>query len=225
MQDKETQDYYRKRAESYEEIYYRDQPDRRKEIDDEVVRLRDLVTDKSVLELACGTGYWTKAMSETARSVVASDLSEEMLAVAKAKPLVCPVEFVAADMFAQAWPKAAFDIVAVGFWFSHQPKQEYAQFFDLVTRPLKPGGTIWLIDNNPPAEGAQHELVRQDEFGNNFKRRYLKDGRDFTILKNYFAEQELRDLLSPQFEIRRLTYGVYYWMVELRMRTSASATW
>jgi ubiquinone/menaquinone biosynthesis C-methylase UbiE len=218
MQDKETQDYYRERAESYEEIYYREQPDRRKEIDDEVVRLRELVTGKSVLELACGTGYWTKVMSETARSIIASDLSEEMLAVAKAKPLVCPVEFISADMFAHPWPKAAFDIVAVGFWFSHQPKQEYAQFFELVTKPLKPGGMIWLIDNNPPAEGTQHEHVGHDEHGNNFKKRYLKSGRHFTILKNYFAEQELSDLFSSRFDIRRLTYGVYYWMVELRVR-------
>lgn len=53
MPDKETQEYYRKRAETYEEIYYRDQPDRRKEIDDEVVRLREMVTGKIVLELAC----------------------------------------------------------------------------------------------------------------------------------------------------------------------------
>jgi ubiquinone/menaquinone biosynthesis C-methylase UbiE len=218
MQDRETQDYYRKRAASYEEIYYRDQPDRRKEIDDEVVRVRELVAGKVVLELACGTGYWTKVMSESATTIVATDLSEEMLTMAKAKELVCPVEFVAADMFAQSWPKVAFNIVAVGFWFSHQPKQEYEQFFELVTRPLKQGGTIWLIDNNPPAEGTHHEHVRRDEHGNNFKKRYLKDGSEFAILKNYFSEQELRDLFSPRFELRRLTFGVYYWMVELGVR-------
>jgi ubiquinone/menaquinone biosynthesis C-methylase UbiE len=218
MQDKETQDYYRERAESYEEIYYREQPDRRKEIDDEVIRVRNLVAGKTVLELACGTGYWTKLMSETAQSIVASDLSDEMLDIAKRKPLGCPVEFVAADMFAHNWPEKSFDIVAVGFWFSHQPKQEYQQFFELVTRPLKSGGTIWLIDNNPPAEGTHHEHVRVDEHGNNFKRRYLKDGRDFTILKNYFGEPELRELFSNRFEIRRLTYGVYYWIGELGVR-------
>jgi ubiquinone/menaquinone biosynthesis C-methylase UbiE len=218
MQDKETQDYYRERAESYEEIYYREQPDRRKEIDDEVLRLKQLVAGKAVLELACGTGYWTKVMSETARSIVASDLSEEMLAVAKAKPLVCPVDFVAADMFKHPWPQNAFDAVVVGFWFSHQPKQEYRQFFDLITRPLAKSGGIWLIDNNPPAEGTHHEFVRHDEHGNSYKRRYLKDGRGFTILKNYFSQRELRELFEPRFVIDRLTYGTYYWMLELAVR-------
>ncbi|MBI5266147.1 MAG: class I SAM-dependent methyltransferase [candidate division Zixibacteria bacterium] len=215
MPDKETQDYYRQRAETYEEIYYRDQPDRRKEIDDEVVRLRELVTGKSVLELACGTGYWTKIMSETANAITASDLSDEMLAIARHKPLVAPVTFQQADMFGHSWPQGAFDMVAVGFWFSHQPRQEYERFFDLIATPLAKGGAIWLIDNNPPAEGPEHEHIRIDEFGNNFKRRHLKDGRTFTILKNYFSEQELRDLFSPRFTIRRLTYGVYYWSVEL----------
>ena len=218
MQDKETQDYYRERAESYEEIYYREQPDRRKEIDDEVNRLRNLVAGKSVLELACGTGYWTKVMSESAKSIVASDLSEEMLEIAKRKPLGRPVEFVAADMFTHAWPKASFDVVAVGFWFSHQPRQEYKQFFDLITAPLNSGGTIWLIDNNPPAEGTNHEHIRLDEHGNNFKRRYLKDGRNFTILKNYFDQGEIGEIFSTRFDIKRQTYGVYYWMVELGVR-------
>ncbi len=218
MQDKETQDYYRERAESYEEIYYREQPDRRKEIDDEVIRLRHLVAGKSVLELACGTGYWTKVMSESAKSIVASDLSAEMLEIANRKPLGCPVEFVAADMFAHAWPKTSFDIVAVGFWFSHQPRQEYKQFFDLITAPLKPGGTIWLIDNNPPAEGTNHEHIRSDDNDNNVKRRYLKVGRHFTFLKNYFAYSELSELFSPRFALKRLTYGIYYWMVELEVK-------
>jgi len=215
MPDKETEDYYRERADSYEEIYYRDQPARRKEIDDEAERVRLLAKGKTVLELACGTGYWTKIMSETALSITASDLSEEMVAVARRKPLVAPVTFVRADMFAHQWEAEAFDLVAAGFWLSHQPRQEYEQFFDLITRPLKPGGTIWLIDNNPPAEGTGHELVRRDEYGNNFKRRYLKDGRSYTILKNYFSAEELGDLLSPRFKVRRLTYGIYYWSVEL----------
>ena len=215
MQDKETQDYYRERADSYEEIYYRDQPDRRKEIDDEAMRIRTLVKGKSVLELACGTGYWTKIMSEAAGEVTASDLSAEMLEIARKKPQTSPVTFVQADMFGHAWPEKAFDAVAVGFWFSHQPRQEYEQFFDLILGPLRQDGTIWMIDNNPPAEGPVHELVRVDTHGNSYKRRHLKDGRSFTILKNYFPEKELRDLFSRRFVVNRLTYGVYYWSVEL----------
>jgi ubiquinone/menaquinone biosynthesis C-methylase UbiE len=216
MRDKPTEEYYRHRATEYEQIYYREIPERRQEITDEESRLRALVAGKSVLEMACGTGYWTKVMSETAAHVTASDIWPEMLEQTRQKKFGCPVELVVADMFAQAWPEMAFDLVAVGFWFSHQPKQEYDKFFDIVRRPLKSGGKIWLIDNNPPAEGTHHEFVRKDEFGNNFKRRYLENGESHVILKNYYEEGELRTIFEPTLAIESLDYKKYYWSVVLR---------
>lgn len=216
MRDKPTEEYYRHRAAEYEQIYFREIPERRKEIDDEADRLRALVAGKAVLEMACGTGYWTKVMSETAAQVTASDIWPEMLAQAKQKQFGCPVDFIAADMFAHPWPEQAFDAVAVGFWFSHQPKQEFDKFFELLWRPLKPGGRIWLIDNNPPAEGTHHEFVRKDEFGNSFKRRYLENGEQHVILKNYYEEEELRQIFEPTMRIERMTYKNYYWSVVLR---------
>ena len=62
MRDKETEEYYRLRATEYEQIYFREIPERRKEIDNEAERLRALVAGKTVLEMACGTGYWTKVL-------------------------------------------------------------------------------------------------------------------------------------------------------------------
>ncbi len=216
MRDKPTEEYYRHRAAEYERIYFREIPERRKEIDDEAERLRALVAGKTVLEMACGTGYWTRVMSETAANVTASDIWPEMLAQAKQKQFGCPVEFIVADMFAHPWPEKAFDVVAVGFWFSHQPKQEFDKFFELVGRPLKSGGRAWLIDNNPPAEGTHHEFVRKDEFGNSFKRRFLENGEQHVILKNYYEEEELRGIFEPTIRIERMTYKKYYWSVVLR---------
>ncbi|MBK7140553.1 MAG: class I SAM-dependent methyltransferase [bacterium] len=217
MRDKETEDYYRLRATEYEQIYFREIPERRKEIDDEAERLRALVAGKTVLEMACGTGYWTKVMSETAAHVTASDLWPEMVAETRKKQFGGPVELVVADMFAHPFPERAFDVVAVGFWFSHQPKQEYDKFFEVVRRPLKPGGKIWLIENNPPAEGTHHEFVRKDEFGNSFKRRYLENGEQHVILKNYFEEGGLRSIFEPEFSIESMVYKKYYWSVVLRV--------
>lgn len=218
MQHKPTVDYYRIRATEYEQIYFRDMPERRKEIDDEADRLRILVAGKNVLELACGTGYWTKVMSDTASHVTASDIWPEMVEETRKKPFVGPVTLLSADMFKHRFPEKAFAVVAVGFWFSHQPKQEYEKFFDVIRRPLKPGGKIWLIENNPPAEGTQHEFVRKDEFGNSFKRRYLGNGEQHVILKNYFEEEELRRIFEPGFEVESLIFKKYYWSVVLRSR-------
>ena len=218
MSDRETIDYYRARAPEYEQIYYRDVPERRRELDEAAQRLKQLTEGRSVLDLACGTGYWTQILSTAAASVVAVDISTEMLNEAIKKTYQTPVEFVRADLHTLPFPAACCDLISVGFWFSHQPKQEYDQFFKDIIHPLKRGGSVWLIDNNFPAEGPQMESVRVDEHGNNYKRRYLENGEGFIILKNYFSKEELQTTFAPCFSINELVYGRYYWSVVLTPR-------
>ncbi len=217
MTDPNTEKYYSDRAPEYEQIYYRDVPARRKEIDNQVTWLKDLVAGKTVLDLACGTGYWTKVISETAKEVLATDLSEAMLAEARGKKYAAPVTFLQANMFKCAFDRK-FDFVTVGFWFSHHPRQDYGKFFDLVKKPLVESGRIWLIDNNPPAEGHRIESVRVDEYGNNYKKRSLDNGTEYVIVKNYFGEEELRKIFSTDFKVEELNYGMYYWSTLLRPR-------
>ena len=76
--------YYAQRAPYYERVYHK--PERQSDLG----RLRELVADafagKRVLEIACGTGYWTELISHRAESVLALDFSEEVLALARQKP-------------------------------------------------------------------------------------------------------------------------------------------
>jgi len=210
------EEYYRARAPEYEQIYYRDNPVRRAEIDAEAKRLAELVSGKSVLELACGTGYWTRVMSQTATRITASDIAPEALIEAKRKQYGCEVTIVEADMFAHDFGEILFDLVALGFWFSHHPRQEYDRLFDVLTRRLKKNGLIWMIDNNPPAEGSAEMSCHVDEFGNNYKHRYLSDGKPFVILKNYFSRNDLEEILGRRFDLCSLVYGQYYWSVVLQ---------
>jgi ubiquinone/menaquinone biosynthesis C-methylase UbiE len=208
------EEYYRARAPEYEQIYYRDDPLRRAEIDTEAVRLAELAAGRTVLELACGTGYWTQVMSRTAKSIIASDIAAETLIEARKKEYHCPVEFKTEDMFAVSYDEGAFDLVALGFWFSHQPRQEYERLFQILTRPLRSDGLIWMIDNNPPAEGSAVD-PHLDEHGNNYKQRNLSDGRSFLIVKNYFGGEELADIFGRRFGVRSLIHNRYYWSVVL----------
>ena len=154
-------------------------------------------------------------MSESAKSIDAVDLSAEMMAEAKKKSFRCPVTFTQSDMASYQAKSAAYDLVALGFWFSHQPRQEYESFFDLITKPLKPGGKIWMIDNNPPAEGPLSHHARVDSHGNNYKFRFLDNGEQYTILKNYFERTGLQNLFSRRFTIESLIHQRYYWSVVL----------
>ncbi|RKX25458.1 MAG: hypothetical protein DRP45_05860 [Candidatus Zixiibacteriota bacterium] len=216
MQNRELQEYYRARAPEYEQIYYRDNPQRRAEIDEQAGLLRDLVKGKDVLELACGTGYWTKIMSETASSIMAVDSAPEMLVEARKKTYRVPVEFAEADMFTESFGSDKYDIVALGFWFSHQPKQEYDRLFEVLAAPLKKTGQIWMIDNNPPAEGPEMRPVGIDHFGNKYKKRFLDNGEEYVILKNYFSRDDLVGYFEETFEIVSLVHKTCYWSAILK---------
>jgi ubiquinone/menaquinone biosynthesis C-methylase UbiE len=216
--DNDIVDYYRQRAAEYEQIYYRDIPARRQEIADEEIRLKELVKGKSVLDTPCGTGYWTYTASQTARAVVASDLLAEMITEAAAKPYPQPVQFVQSDLYHPPFADSSFDIVTLGFWLSHHSRQDFDSLFQSLGRIIKADGLVWMIDNNPPAEGDLNHSEGTDEFGNNLKKRFLDDGREYVIIKNYFTEDDLREVLSPFFAIQRLTFGNYYWSAVLALK-------
>jgi demethylmenaquinone methyltransferase/2-methoxy-6-polyprenyl-1,4-benzoquinol methylase len=209
-------EYYRARAAEYEHIYFRHQPERRAEIAAEVARLQGLVAGGKVLDLACGTGYWTEPMSLSASQIVAADIAPEMLAQARAKHYSCPVDFVMADLFHLPLRAGVFDFVTLGFWLSHHPRQDYAGLIARILYPLRRGGRIWMIDNNPSTESSRNPVVGSDDHGNSIIRRRLENGSEFTILKNYFTAEQLREALEPHLVMERLEYGRYYWSAVLR---------
>ncbi len=108
--------YYAARAAEYERIY--DKPERQ----DDLQRLRALIpayfAGRSVLEIACGTGYWTQFIAPPASSVTALDINEETLAIAREKPLspdrVC---FETADVHALHPRYQGYGGAFAGFWW------------------------------------------------------------------------------------------------------------
>ena len=97
--------YYARRAAEYERIYAK--PERQADL----ARLRKdipaLFTGERVLEIACGTGYWTPLIAQQARTVLAIDYAEETLAIARAKKYPkSNVRFEQADIYAlPEWPE------------------------------------------------------------------------------------------------------------------------
>jgi ubiquinone/menaquinone biosynthesis C-methylase UbiE len=214
--DPELLKYYDARAPEYEQIYYRDAPQRQRELAADSERLEQLAQGCSVLDLACGTGYWLEKMSHTAKRITAVDFSFKMIQQARRKSFGCPVDFVRADLNTLPFAPEHFDRVTLGFWFSHHPRQHYDQLFDLLTTYLKENGSIWMIDNNPPAEGLRQNSVGADKQGNNLIKRRLDSGKEFTIIKNYFDAAQLESVFGSRFNVERLTFGSCYWSVVLK---------
>src|SRR5687768_9288740 len=115
--------YYSARAAEYEKVY--DKPERQEDLR----RVHDIVpahfTDRHVLEVACGTGYWTRLIAVRAASVTAIDLSREVLALARARqPASEGVDFVTADALALDELPGEWDAAFAGFWWSHVPRSD-----------------------------------------------------------------------------------------------------
>lgn len=129
--------YYAARAPYYDAIYLK--PERRADIALLTSHLQSTFADLEVLEVACGTGYWTQRVAATARRVVATDATAEPLEFARIRPGNNEVRFELADAYALPVSLGMFNAAFAGLWFSHVPIRRRNQFFSSLHRRLRPG--------------------------------------------------------------------------------------
>ncbi|HEU5215118.1 MAG TPA: class I SAM-dependent methyltransferase [Gaiellaceae bacterium] len=169
----------------------------------------------AALELAAGTGIWTRKLVQLADRVVAVDANAETLALN-----TTDAELVQADVFewrpahraqeapgvsgraSSAWPTTLpaeqFELVFFSFWLSHVPEERFDEFWSLVRAALAPGGRVFLVDSG--AGDTAH--TGTDQAGEE-ETRSLADGRTFRIVKRRWAPAELAERVRPLgFELR-----------------------
>lgn len=172
-----------------------------------------------MLEVACGTGYWTSRYGEVARSVVGIDASAGMLDEARRKELPPQVKLVMGDAYAldtacaDAGHPGRFDAGVALFWLSHVPRERVKAFLDGFHARLEPGSPVFLADNLL-LDGCGGELVHRPGASDTFKRRELPDGSVHEVLKNYYAADEIKSFLPgvDELDVRvmRCFYTVRY---------------
>lgn len=203
--------YYAKRAGEYEQIYAR--ADRRlgaKLLKDE---LPVLFADRRVLEIACGTGYWTQAIAASAVSVDALDVNEETLAIARLKEIPAgKVNFSRGDAYVLPDFGRMHDALYAGFWWSHVPLERLDGFLRGAVAAVAPGALMAFADNLY-IEGSSTPTSRTDALGNNFTTRTLGDGSQHEVLKNFPSEAELRARVAPLGSGFRYQVLDCYWLM------------
>jgi SAM-dependent methyltransferase len=135
----------------------------------------------SVLELACGTGLFTRHLAPRVAALTAVDASPEVIAINRQRVAAGNVRYVEANHFAFD-PKARHDLVFMSFWLSHVPHARFAAFWSMVRRALAPGGVAYIVDSahDPTSTAANHPTP--DRHAGIVTRR-LDDGREFRIVK------------------------------------------
>jgi SAM-dependent methyltransferase len=163
-----------------------------------------------VLELACGTGLWTRHLAGYATQLTAVDAAPEVLAINRQRVADPTVRYVQADLFDWSPPPAAYDACVFTFWLSHVPTDRFARFWEMVAAALKPGGRVLFIDSarTERSTAADHQLPGEQE---QTMTRRLDDGREFQIVKRFYDPARLTsDLAQLGWEAEIATTGEFF---------------
>jgi len=205
------QSYYAARAAEYDRIYLK--PERQTDLRAIERWLPAKFSAARVLEIACGTGYWTQFIAPLAARVLAIDSAAETMAIAKTRVPLGKVEFLSGDAYALPADIGRFDAAFAGFWFSHIPKKRQREFLHGLAARLEPGARVVFLDNRY-VEGSSTPLTERDADGNTFQTRRLDDGSTHQVLKNFPAEAELIELVDGLGQGPVFTTWQYYWAFE-----------
>lgn len=185
-------EYYRARAQEYDESI----SGAAELFDAGKAMLLKLGRFESILELACGTGFWTEALLTMGDHVTAVDAAPEMLAIARERYGDERIVYQQADLF--KWqPSGEYDLVFFANWLSHVPPSALEEFLDKVRKSVRPGGLVALVDQHAPS--VADEIIAKDAI---YAKRPLEDGREYTIVKAFYDLTMLEETLkSLGFEV------------------------
>ena len=212
---RQLQDYYAARAHEYDKIYLK--PERQVNLRQLETWLSDVFTHRSVLEIACGTGYWTQFYAPVAARVVAIDSAVETLRIAEGRLHGTNVRLLEGDAYQLPVLDGTFDGAFAGFWWSHIPKNRVAEFLSGLHAVLQPGTKIVFLDNRYVPESST-PISERDTEGNTYQLRLLEDGSTHRVLKNFPSRDELLGAVASHAKACDYREWDYFWALAYTLR-------
>jgi 2-polyprenyl-3-methyl-5-hydroxy-6-metoxy-1,4-benzoquinol methylase len=208
--------YYKARAKEYEKIYLK--PERQDELKSATSILQNIFANKTVFEIACGTGFWTEKIAQTATSIFATDINQAVIEVAEQKQYEkSNVTFGLENIFNLS-DNTNYECLFGGFIWSHIKLQDLDKFLDAVNNKTSPGSIVVFMDNNF-VEDSNHPITNTDQEGNTFQTRNLEDATTHLVLKNFPTESFLRKKLADFVTNLEFINLKYYWVLTYKTRT------
>jgi demethylmenaquinone methyltransferase/2-methoxy-6-polyprenyl-1,4-benzoquinol methylase len=226
--------YYRDRAAEYDQWWFREgRYDRGPEfnaawfadvaeVERALAAFLDAARPASALELACGTGLFTRHLAPRVRCLTAVDASPEVIDINRARVARDNVEYLHADLF--EWtPRARHDLVFMSFWLSHVPLACFDAFWSMVRQALAPGGAAYVIDSALDPTSTARDHARPDPDAGIVTRK-LNDGRQYRIVKIFHDPPALDASLARLGFVARITATPRYFIHgDVRVRSQAAS--
>jgi demethylmenaquinone methyltransferase/2-methoxy-6-polyprenyl-1,4-benzoquinol methylase len=206
------QRYYAQRAAYYERVY--DKPERQDDLRAMKAWLAAPFEGRRVLEIACGTGYWTPHAAARSTSWLATDVNDEVMDIARRKSLPDrKVRFQRADAYTLAeLGGATFDAAFAGCWWSHVALDRLRPWLDILHARLEPGARVVMLDNSF-VQTSNLPISRRDAQGNTYQLRTLDDGSTHEVLKNFPTRDEAFAALGPRARDAQWLAFTHYWLL------------
>lgn len=200
--------YYCERAEYYEE---RDVSQRSEDVGLLQGICHDLLHDADVLELACGTGIWTRHLSQFVKSILATDANLNMLKIAQQHLSQSNnVTFSVIDAYDLRSIKCKFTAGFAGWWLSHVDKNRIRDFLKGFHEILMPDSIVIFMDDTPMVLDGISSI---DKHCNSYTKRTLRNGTTYEIIKNFLNEASLEQTLAGIAYNVRFYKFTYHWLL------------
>ena len=214
--------YYAARAAEYDRVYLK--PERQADLRQIEAWLPAHFAGRRVLEVACGTGYWTRFIAPAAAEMLALDAAPETLDIARQRVPPERVSFSVGDAYAlldSIEPGSRFDAAFAGFWWSHAPRERLREFLQGLHACLEPGARVVFLDNRF-VPGSSTPVSEEDAQGDTWQQRRLEDGSTHRVLKNFPTEAALREAVAGLATDVHVTTWAHYWALDYAIQGASA---
>jgi ubiquinone/menaquinone biosynthesis C-methylase UbiE len=176
------------------------------------------ISQKSVLDLACGEGYYTRRIKKmTAATVVGVDISEKMIELAKQQEKNDPlgIEYLIGDVMLIG-KIGSFDLVVASYLLNYsRTKEQLLKMCQTVAVNLNSGGRFVSINNNPDQPPESFPICEKYGFtkslsgplkeGAAITYEFFRSGQKFQF-DNYYLSTETHDWAFKQAGLNHIRW-------------------
>jgi SAM-dependent methyltransferase len=216
MSNQNVAKYYALLGEAVEDKYL--EPDMDEDIDDMSIHLGTLLAGHTVLELGCGTGFWTEVVAESALSVTALDINANLVDIARERGMAEEkVSFRVADALDLPEDIGKYTAVLVSFLWSHLNKKEQEQLLATLKKHLGKDVLLVLLDDSF-VEGFSETIARTDADGTTYEILTTPEGERIEVPKSYQSDSALRKRLGNVGKEIKIERVEFFWILTCRLK-------
>ena len=175
-------------ADWYDNLLSEDDTYQSKVILPNLMRLADPKKGETILDLACGQGFFSRALSESGAQVIGVDISKELIEKAKKekeKGNVGVEYFIAPSHELTMIAIATLDKIIIVLALQNIEKMK--ETLEECARVLKPGGKLFIVLNHPAFRIPKRSSWGYDE----------KENIQYRRIDGYLSEAKIQIVMNP----------------------------